>query len=275
MIFSSLIMMEIFHLKFNKKADGDWYIDFRGYPFERSHCWNHIGALLLALLIPTQSFAHAGIFDRYLDYSVSARALFYTTLIVQLFLSVFPFFFLRKTRLLRVVRFSCWRWSQKWYYLLFFIVLVPFLVLTLVDMDYVLMFFLSGGSLLIIVTCYAILSFRLFVSKKRTPSWRRLYILIILTFQQVIGYGVYLLAYKTDIMRHFFFYTDDLYQIGNYTVYPETHLFATHIEGYISMLLLFLCWFVFLILLKAGRKRWNKRKNEKKFSLLINPITTK
>ncbi len=158
---------------------------------KKSRCWNHIGAFLLALLTPTHTFAHAGFVDRYIDYSVSARALFFTTLIVQLFLSVFSFFLLRKNRLLRVVRVSCWRWSQKWYYLLFFIVLVPFLVLTLVDMDYVLMFFLAGSSLLIIITCYAILSFRVFVSKKRYPSWRRLYNLIILTVQQVIGYGVY------------------------------------------------------------------------------------
>lgn len=84
---------------------------------KKSRCKSHVGALLLALLIPTQSFAHAGFFDRYLEYSVSARALFYTTLIVQLFLSVFSFFLLRKTRLLRVVRVSCWHWSKQWYYL--------------------------------------------------------------------------------------------------------------------------------------------------------------
>ena len=227
---------------------------------KKSRCGSHIGALLLALLVPNQSFAHAGFVDRYLEYSVSARALFYTTLIVQLFLSVFSFLLLKRSRILRVLRVSCWHCSQQWYYLLFFIVLVPFLVLTLVDMDYVLMFFLAGGSLLIIIICYAVLSFRLLVSKKRSPSWRRLYFVIILTVQQVIGYGVYLLAYKTDLMRHFFFYTDDEYQIGDYTVYPKTRLFSTHIEGYISMFLLFLCWYVFLILLNAGWKWWTNGK---------------
>lgn len=26
--------MKVYHLKFNKEADGDWYIDFPNYPFE-------------------------------------------------------------------------------------------------------------------------------------------------------------------------------------------------------------------------------------------------
>ena len=39
--------MKIFHLKFNKEADGDWYIDFPGYPFAHHNLMMVAGANLL------------------------------------------------------------------------------------------------------------------------------------------------------------------------------------------------------------------------------------
>lgn len=39
--------MKIFHLKFNKEADGDWYIDFPGYPFDHHNLMMVAGANLL------------------------------------------------------------------------------------------------------------------------------------------------------------------------------------------------------------------------------------
>ena len=36
--------MKTFHLKFNKEADGDWYIDFPGYPFAHHNLMMVAGA---------------------------------------------------------------------------------------------------------------------------------------------------------------------------------------------------------------------------------------
>ena len=39
--------MKVFHLKFNKEADGAWYIDFPGYPFAHHNLMMVAGADLL------------------------------------------------------------------------------------------------------------------------------------------------------------------------------------------------------------------------------------
>ena len=39
--------MKVFHLKFNKEADGKWYIDFPGYPFDHHNLMMVAGANLL------------------------------------------------------------------------------------------------------------------------------------------------------------------------------------------------------------------------------------
>lgn len=39
--------MKVFHLKFTKEADGDWYIDFPGYPFAHHNLMMVAGANLL------------------------------------------------------------------------------------------------------------------------------------------------------------------------------------------------------------------------------------
>ncbi len=39
--------MKVFHLKFNKEADGDWYIDFPGYPFAHHNLMMVAGANML------------------------------------------------------------------------------------------------------------------------------------------------------------------------------------------------------------------------------------
>ena len=36
--------MKVFHLKFNKEADGNWYIDFPGYPFSHHNLMMVAGA---------------------------------------------------------------------------------------------------------------------------------------------------------------------------------------------------------------------------------------
>ena len=39
--------MKVFHLKFNKEADGDWYIDFPSYPFDHHNLMMVAGANIL------------------------------------------------------------------------------------------------------------------------------------------------------------------------------------------------------------------------------------
>ena len=39
--------MKVFHLKFNKESDGDWYIDFPNYPFDHHNLMMVAGANML------------------------------------------------------------------------------------------------------------------------------------------------------------------------------------------------------------------------------------
>lgn len=39
--------MKVFHLKFNKEVDGNWYIDFPGYPFDHHNLMMVAGANML------------------------------------------------------------------------------------------------------------------------------------------------------------------------------------------------------------------------------------
>ena len=43
--------MRIFHLTFNKESDGDWYIEFSGYPFDHHNLMMVAGADRLCALI--------------------------------------------------------------------------------------------------------------------------------------------------------------------------------------------------------------------------------
>ena len=44
-------MKKVFHLKFNKEADGDWYIEFPGYPFDHHNLMMVAGADLLCAYV--------------------------------------------------------------------------------------------------------------------------------------------------------------------------------------------------------------------------------
>ena len=51
--------MKTFHLTFNKEADGDWYIEFPGYPFSHHNLMMVAGADLLCAYI-AQKEGHPG-----------------------------------------------------------------------------------------------------------------------------------------------------------------------------------------------------------------------
>ncbi len=222
-----------------------------------------ISTVAAVIFLPACLFAHAGMFDRYLEYSVSARALFFTTLFVQLILSAFSFGLLRKTRPFRLFKVTCWHWSKKWFYILFFLFLIPFVTLTIVDMDYVLLWLISGGSLLAVVITYAVCTYKLYVSNKRQPSWQKLYVTIILSTQQMLGYVLYLLTCNTDFMGKLFNYTDDEYQSFNYIIYPGIRILNNHVKGYVSMLITLLLWSLLLLLIIVASFLLKKRKYRK------------
>ena len=54
--------MKVFHLKFNKEADGDWYIDFPEYPFAHHNLMMVAGANLLC--------EHVAVREGHPDYAV-------------------------------------------------------------------------------------------------------------------------------------------------------------------------------------------------------------
>jgi hypothetical protein len=66
-------MSRVFHLKFNKEADGDWYIDFPGYPFAHHNLMMVAGADLLCAYVaekeghPNRAVVDVTINDHLLD----------------------------------------------------------------------------------------------------------------------------------------------------------------------------------------------------------------
>ena len=66
-------MSRVFHLKFNKEADGDWYIDFPGYPFAHHNLMMVAGANQLCAYVaekeghPRRAVVDVTINDHLLD----------------------------------------------------------------------------------------------------------------------------------------------------------------------------------------------------------------
>ena len=66
-------MSRVFHLKFNKEADGDWYIEFPGYPFSHHNLMMVAGADLLCAYVakkeghPNRAVVDVTINDYHLD----------------------------------------------------------------------------------------------------------------------------------------------------------------------------------------------------------------
>jgi hypothetical protein len=57
-------MNKVFHLKFNKEADGDWYIEFPGYPFAHHNLMMVAGAdKLCAYVAGKEGHANRAIVD--------------------------------------------------------------------------------------------------------------------------------------------------------------------------------------------------------------------
>ena len=55
-------MSRVFHLKFNKEADGDWYIDFPGWPFDHHNLMMVAGAdKLCDFLSSDDKYAHVDV----------------------------------------------------------------------------------------------------------------------------------------------------------------------------------------------------------------------
>ena len=66
-------MKKVFHLKFNKEADGDWYIEFPGYPFAHHNLMMVAGADKLCAYVaekeghPTRAVVDVTVNGRLLD----------------------------------------------------------------------------------------------------------------------------------------------------------------------------------------------------------------
>ena len=66
-------MAKVFHLKFNKEADGSWYIEFPGYPFAHHNLMMVAGADLLCAYVaekeghPNRAVVDVTINDHLLD----------------------------------------------------------------------------------------------------------------------------------------------------------------------------------------------------------------
>ena len=169
----------------------------------------------LLLFISLTASAHAGSYDRLLQKTVSIKATCVTVIITQLVLSVLFLIIFRKCRTNNPARHLATKISGKpalacgAFWILSAFTLTPYL--EYFDIMQIIAIGLSLPNLVLIL-----------IGKIRRCliSEKSLYVCIHVAASQVIGYIVYLAVFQTDWFGMIFRYTDDLYQIANYYLYP-------------------------------------------------------
>lgn len=219
---------------------------------------------VVGLSLPMVASAHSGIVDALIQHNVSCSAFLRVIAITQVCLGVMSLILLR-----------CIRWSssklmsfarrlsaeRRWYSYLSLWILTSFVV-----SPYLGYYYESLWIMAFIPILYAF-GFNLIIilfkkSREILLSCKSLFILMILSIHQMIGWVIYLCIYKVDLFKNIFAYTDDWYQIGNYFVYPDlygckmvTEAFLVHLYWFsIPYIILMLFYFVKKIFKRTARE---------------------
>lgn len=220
--------------------------------------------LVVALCLPLTLSAHAGIVDALIQHTVSCSAFIRVVAITQVCLGVISLIFIRYIRRgnSKLMSFAkCLSGGRRWYSFMSLWILTSFVVSPYLGyyyealwiMAYIPILFALGFNVIIIL-----------FKKSRTTllSYWSLFILMILSFHQMLGWVIYLCIYKLDWFKNIFAYTDDLYQIANYFVYPDLYCFEMVASSFLVHLYWFSIPYIILMLINLIKKLLNGKARE-------------
>ena len=175
-------------------------------------------------IIPVAAFAHAGMFDRYLEKLVNIGSVVLTVIFMQ----VLCFLILRfcrckliaslRARLLLISKRLCRNW---WLNILSAWMLSTFVLSTYLTIMVEWLIFLGLLLYLIFWICYCFIVFRKRIREKWMTGLRPIYYYIVASIGQFIGLITYSIVYSTDWFRSITYYTDEEYASNGYRLFPE------------------------------------------------------
>lgn len=218
-----------------------------------------LAAVLLALSAVPAS-AHAGWADRMIQARVNGEALFGVVAAVQLILTTVSLFFARKWRQMRLLQLQFLRSHGRWWYPLLSVLPVAILATFLLNILSVALWFFVFIPMTVILVGYGVLAARLHWPPAYDRSWKRLFWLTVLSVHQLAGYTVYALTYRTALVRKFFNYTDEEYQITDYVVYPRLYAIKEDLTVAAGIAVVFLAWHILFYAI-SFLQRWRRRRS--------------
>lgn len=189
--------------------------------------------VILSFVSSMTVLAHAGMMDRWLERDTSVQATCLTVIAVQLLFTLLFLVIFRKSIINKPFRFLADKLSGDKYvscaafWFLSAFTLTPYLF----PIDDSLFGLL--GLLLTIINLIVILRKK---KRARLTSAKNLYVCLHVAACQLIGYLVFIFAYKTEWFKKLFSYTDDLYP--GLTIYPKLDGFDYTVQ-YMCQLLAF------------------------------------
>ena len=202
----------------------------------------------------TMANAHAGMYDRYLDMKISIDAL------VMVIVQVFIYLFLRYSK----SKVSCWykgliiRIAKKVYkksYLKWF---ASWALSSLVFTPYVIglsmeFFFFAFIPLAVFLIYYSYWVLNTKKRKKHLTGIKGLSLLLSVSFQQALGYLIYVLICETSTFHRFVYYTDEEYEMFDFKIYPGIEGFYYIIEGFVVISIITAMPFIVLFIMRTIR----------------------
>lgn len=217
-----------------------------------------LAAVLLALSAVPAS-AHSGWTDRMIQGQVDGEALSCVVAAVQLVLTTVSVILARKWRPMRLLRLQFLRSHGKWWYPLLSVLPVALLSTFLLNILSVALWFFVFIPATVILVGYGVWAARLHWPPAYDRSWKRLFWLAVLSVQQLAGYAVYALTYKTHLVRKFFNYTDDEYQVTDYVVYPTLDTVGDDLKAAAAVAVILLAWHILFYAISLAQ-RWLRRR---------------
>ena len=189
-----------------------------------------LAAVFLALLAVPAS-AHSGWADRMIQGQIDGKALFGVVAAVQLILTAVSLILARTWRPMRLFRLWFLRSHGRIWYPLLSVIPVALLTAALLGILSIGMWILVFIPGTVILVGYGVWVARLHWPTAYDRSWKHLFWLTVLSVHQLAGYTVYALTYRTALVRKFFNYTDEEYQITDYVVYPRLDAIKEDLTG--------------------------------------------
>lgn len=201
-------------------------------------------ALIVFSLYPIALYAHAGWIDRMMQDEVNCIAVLTITFVVQIILSYLSFWKLKETVLFRKARVICWRVSKRWDSPLLFSVCVPFILLPFIRLVNAWLYIIAIIPDIIIGVTYLVWISKIHFTRPKM-IWKKLYVVVILAIQQVVGIGIYCITYDTPIVKHVI-NNPDGWDRKDMWIYPEFDIIPEIIVEYLSVLIVLIGWHLVL-----------------------------